>query len=222
MHAPADDFPTTAASVSIRQLIGGRSAAVRSSGLVIAPRMSFSRWEQIGQEIFTLSNASTWWIADWLVYGETAFEDRYREAIKKTALSYQTLRNYAWVARRFEMSRRRDNLTFGHHAETAALEMHEQDYWLRKTEELGWSRNDLRRELRASLRERGETSRADGDLASKGRDASASRDQLLLELTLDQVERFTRIANALGVELEDWALRVLETAAIQSQVNFEI
>jgi hypothetical protein len=38
--------------------------------------------------------------------------------------------NYAWVARRFELSRRRDTLTFGHHAELAALREPEQGSWL--------------------------------------------------------------------------------------------
>jgi hypothetical protein len=40
--------------------------------------------------------------------------------------------NYAWVARRFAMSRRRDTLSFGHHAEVAALPEPEQDFWLRE------------------------------------------------------------------------------------------
>ena len=43
-------------------------------------------------------------------------------------LDYQTLRNYAWVARRFAMSRRRDTLSFGHHAEVPALPEPEQGY----------------------------------------------------------------------------------------------
>lgn len=77
-----------------------------------------------------------------------------KAAVEQTALVYQTLRNYAWVARRFPVSRRRDSLSFGHHAETAALPEPEQDFWLRKAAEQHWSRNQLRREIRASLRER--------------------------------------------------------------------
>jgi hypothetical protein len=177
--------------------------------------MPFDRWQQIGQEIFDVANASTWWIADWLVYGETAFQDRYREAIQKTALTYQTLRNYAWVARRFEISRRRDKLTFGHHAETAALEIPEQDYWLRKAEEHQWSRNDLRKEIRASLRERGKVLESDGDVAPGEPDTEATQSHLLLRLTPDQVERFRKIAGAANVALEEWALQVLEQAALQ-------
>ena len=35
--------------------------------------------------------------------------------------AYQSCRDAAWVADKFEVSRRRDNLSFGHHKEVAAL-----------------------------------------------------------------------------------------------------
>src|SRR6266536_1438757 len=57
----------------------------------------------------------------WLAHGQAAYRSRYRTAIEQTGLDYQTLRNYAWVAGRFELSRRRDTLSFGRHAEAAAL-----------------------------------------------------------------------------------------------------
>jgi hypothetical protein len=52
------------------------------------------------------------------------------------------------------MSRRRDTLSFGHHAEVAAIAEPEQDYWLRKAEKHHWPVKRLRREVRASLAER--------------------------------------------------------------------
>src|SRR5713226_3499954 len=129
-----------------------KSVALRKSGLVFARIIPFRTWECVGQQLFAVADSSTWWIADWLAYGESTFQSRYYEASQKTSLKYQTLRNYAWVARRFELSRRRDNLSFGHHAEVSALDRPEQDYWLRKAEELGWSRNQLRAQVRTSLR----------------------------------------------------------------------
>ena len=38
-----------------------------------------------------------------------------------------------------------DTLSFGHHAEVAALPEHEQDHWLRKAGEFSWSTTRLRR-----------------------------------------------------------------------------
>jgi hypothetical protein len=44
--------------------------------------------------------------------------------------AYQTCRDSAWVASRFELSRRKDNLTFNHHAEVAALPPADLDWQL--------------------------------------------------------------------------------------------
>jgi hypothetical protein len=74
---------------------------------------------------------------------------RYKEAIAATGLDYQTLRNSAVVARRFAPSRRRDNLSFQHHAEVCALSDDDQDLWLDVAAMRGWSKRDLRRHIRA-------------------------------------------------------------------------
>jgi hypothetical protein len=87
-----------------------------------------------------VASSSAWCLGDWLNYGQSAYPGRYQDAIEGTSLDYQTLRNYAWVARRFSLSRRRDRISFGQHAEVAALPEPEQDFWLRKAEELCWSR----------------------------------------------------------------------------------
>jgi hypothetical protein len=197
------------------------SVEVTKSGLLFSNAPCLSSWEEIGRQIISISDSSTWWIADWLVYGENTFKDRYLEAIAKTGLNYQTLRNYAWVARRLGHSRRRDSLSFGHHSEVASLEAPEQDYWLRKAEELGWSRNELRRQVRDSLRERGNLaavpSGADG---SDAPGADYDKDELnpaagtlRLVLTSNQITLFERAAVAHNMELHEWALGILEFAA---------
>lgn len=111
--------------------------------------MTFNEWISAGRQISRISTASAWWVGDWLLYGERAYGSRYRAGLELTAFDYKTLRNYAWVARRFEMSRRRDALSFQHHAEVAALQEPEQDLWLNRAETLRWSRNELRRQLAA-------------------------------------------------------------------------
>jgi len=110
----------------------------------------FSSWQSIGRQLHLIHDSSAWWLADWLLYGETAFPDRYRKAITETSLDYQTLRNYAWVARKFVYSRRRDKLSFQHHAEVASLSPEQQDFWLDECERLNWSRNELRRQIRTA------------------------------------------------------------------------
>lgn len=132
----------------------GKQAQVRKTGMIFSRNLSERSWERIGANLRELTNSSAWWLGDWLIFGETAYGwRRYREAIERTGLDYQTLRNYAWVARRFEYHRRRDGLSFAHHAEVTRLSPSEQDYWLLKAERQKWSRNELRRAVRASLAE---------------------------------------------------------------------
>jgi hypothetical protein len=146
-----------------------------------------------------------------MIYGESAYTGRYREAIEKTSLDYQTLRNYAWVARRFPMSRRRDTLSFGHHAEVAALQGPEQDYWLRKAEELRWSRNQLRREVHTSLTERSTGTDPDQSRAgSAGKQMDAAGDLadirlqvIQVKLTFEQLELCLEAAKKEGISIED-------------------
>lgn len=117
-------------------------------GLVLPQAMPFTSWERLGKQIALITDSSTWWLGDWLNYGEKTFPDRYQRAIAGTSLNYQTLRNYAWVARRFPMHRRRDRVSFQHHAELASLPPDEQDEWLDRVEQHRWSRNQLRQQLR--------------------------------------------------------------------------
>jgi len=97
------------------------------------------------------------------------------------------------VARRFELERRRDNLSFAHHAEVAPLTQPEQDYWLRVAEEKGWSRNQLRREVRASLAERQRRDRPPAELHGDRADAADQlpRQPMSIQVLLEpeQVER---------------------------------
>ncbi|MER8225590.1 LmbU family transcriptional regulator [Streptomyces sp. NPDC094143] len=139
---------------AVLSFVGGQ-ATVGTSGMTFPQGLPERSWERIGSGLRELTNSSAWWLGDWLIYGETTYgARRYREAVERTGLDYQTLRNYAWVARRFEHHRRRDSLSFAHHAEVTSLPPHEQDHWLHEADRLKWSRNELRRALRAGPAER--------------------------------------------------------------------
>jgi hypothetical protein len=182
------------------------------TGLSLPPRLNFERWLGIGKMLSATHTSSAWCLGDWLVYGETAFNGRYREAIEETSLDYQTLRNYAWVARRFELSRRRDNLSFGHHAEVAALPETEQDFWLRKAEDHGWSRNELRKQVHFSLDARGGAVAPDDDAPDRHL-PSADLERLQLKVTPEQLELCRAAADKAGVSVEIWAVNALDYAA---------
>lgn len=203
----------------------GKQATVQKSGMLFPQNLSERSWEQIGSSLRELANSSAWWLADWLIYGEAAYGwRRYREAIERTGLDYQTLRNYAWVARRFEHHRRRECLSFAHHAEVARLSAPEQDYWLRKAEQQKWSRNELRSAVRASVTERnqevdrtqnpGDEIRSVPQLAeSTGAEKRQRKTTTLtIELSAYQLDCYSKVAAANGLPVEEWVTQVLDAA----------
>lgn len=193
------------------------SAFVTRSGLLLPKQMSFDKWVGVGSYLSSIFSSSAWCLGDWLVYGETSFNGRYHDAIKLTSLDYQTLRNHAWVSRRFPMSRRRDRLSFTHHAEVAALAEPEQDFWLRKAEEHGWSVKRLRREVKASLLERTaeDDKRSREDQPVEGTVALLAEDTVLLRVSIsaDCLEYCHEAASRLGLDVEAWAGQILLAAA---------
>lgn len=185
-------------------------------GLQLPRQLTFDRWLSVGRQLSDIYTSSAWCLGDWLVYGEAAYHGRYRDAIEQTSLDYQTLRNYAWVVKRFALSRRRDSLSFGHHAEVAALPGAEQDYWLRKAEEHGWPVKRLRREVRGSMSERsaGHPSIQSGstqpDLPSPTQPSLA---RLQIHLTPEQLQACRAAADRAHLTTQDWAALALYQAA---------
>ena len=123
-------------------------ARTTATALQLHAGLTLDEWSAIGRQISRLSSASAWWLGDWLLYGQSNYQERYQAAVQHSGLDYQTLRNYAWVARAVAMSRRRDRLSFQHHAEVASLPDCDQDVWLARAEGMRWSRATLRCELK--------------------------------------------------------------------------
>lgn len=134
--------------MSANGLTIGRVLTTRTE-LRLPDRLPSTEWLRIGQQVALIGDSSSWWLGDWLVYGQDKFPDRYRQAMASTSLDYQTLRNYAWVARRFPPSLRREKLSFGHHATVASLAEPERQAWLERAVQLGWSVRQLRACLRS-------------------------------------------------------------------------
>lgn len=162
--------------------------------------LGFESWCRIGQQIRRISDSSCWWLADWLVYGEEQFPGRYQVVCEETSLSYQTLRNYAWVARKFPPSRRRDSLSLQHHAEAASLPETERDPWLARAERARWSARRLRQELRKRARKLDEAD-------------SASQVQVTLNLDAERRDRWMQASEAAHMPFTDWIVRIIDDAS---------
>jgi hypothetical protein len=189
-------MPQLAAAASIDH----DSERLTTMALHLRRGMAFEAWLGMGRRISGISNASAWWLGDWLIYGERTYGPRYRTAFELTCLDYQTLRNYAWVARRFTVSRRRDTLSFQHHAEVAALPDPQQDLWLERAERSRWSRNELRRQLSAARR-------------SRETPYPARVVHHRVEITARQEERWRRAAEVADRPLHDWMVAAIDDAA---------
>jgi hypothetical protein len=121
--------------------------------------------------------------------------------VELVGLNYQTLRNYAWVARRFSMSRRRDELSFGHHMEVARLTTAEQDRWLDQAIEHRWTTGQLRRQLKES--------RMVTDAQTPVADAIVPR----IRADRERVDRWRVAAERSSMDFASWMLASLDRAA---------
>lgn len=194
---PSDRFKPSA-----RDRLGfdGPVRALRTS-LQMPENLPLPAWLRVGKQLEALTNSSAWWAGDWLVYGDRTYPDRYRDAVEKTALDYQTLRNYAWVARKFASPRRRPELSFQHHQEVAALPPDEQDMWLDRAVEAKWSKAELRRQIRRQ---------AAGDEAP-----GVFRTRLQFELAGHQWVRWQQAADLDGGDVVQWLVKVADEAAVE-------
>lgn len=178
----------------------GSKIMVTRVGLRFAATVSFDEWELAGAKLARIVDSSMWCLGDWLVFGQEEYNDRYQRAIGAIGLDYQTLRNYAWIARKFDPIRRRPALSFQHHAEVAALPEKEQDEWLELAESNNWSRNQLRVRIRAH---RGALDPESAEPRALSRVTAAT----------EQVARWQAAADRAGREFEQWVITALDSAA---------
>jgi N6-adenosine-specific RNA methylase IME4 len=116
-------------------------------GLELPENLSFADWKDIGERLSSVEQSIMWWIGDWWAYGENRKWGKGEDVAEALGINYQTARDAGWVSNKFELSRRRDNLSWSHHREVARLDPDMADTMLADAGEHNWSRNDLRRHV---------------------------------------------------------------------------
>lgn len=111
-------------------------------------RLDLPEWIRQGRRLGSIGRGAAWWIGDWVNYGTEKFGKKYSRAARITGYDVQSLMNMAYVAARFQISRRREDLSWSHHAELAPLPVEHQDRWLVLAAERRLSVRGLRDELR--------------------------------------------------------------------------
>jgi hypothetical protein len=174
----------------------GRTVGLQNA-LQIPDRITFDDWFTLGRQIKTVVDASAWWIGDWLYHGQETYPDRYAQALELLTLEYGTLRNYAYVSGRIDVSRRRDTLSFAHHATVAPFPVPEQERWLDRAEAEGLTRDQLRQAI-----------------AGRGAEHSPLPiERLHLPVPPERFARWQQAAERSGQTVTDWAAGVLDAAA---------
>lgn len=125
-----------------------------TTGLDLPLGIDEAAWEALGRKLAFVGKGSQWWVGDWLYYGIFKYGTKYDKAAELTRMNAKTLKNIQHVASKFEKSRRRDFLSFGHHEVVAGLPEEWQEHLLQIAENENLSVADLRvrmaQELNAS------------------------------------------------------------------------
>ena len=117
---------------------------------------TFEQRQEVGEFIKKSGQSVQFWLGDWLNYGEGRWGEKYSQALDETDYALGTLQNASWVANNISPSRRHEKLSFSHHQNVAHLEPEEQDKWLNKAEEEGWTVFEMRQAISEKTKEKKE------------------------------------------------------------------
>jgi hypothetical protein len=98
------------------------SRAITPVGWVLPPDLTEPQWQECGKLLQRIDGARQWWIGDWWNAGVKWGEGKTTCEALGPGFEYGTVRNCGSIAGKIELSRRRDNLTYGHHVEVCSLD----------------------------------------------------------------------------------------------------
>lgn len=118
------------------------------TSLTLDPETPYESYEALGAALGLINRSCSWWIGDWLLFGEGTYGERFAQAAEATGLAEQTLLNRVTICRAIPPSRRVPGLSFSTHALVAPLGAREQRHWLKLANDNGWTRAELARQLK--------------------------------------------------------------------------
>lgn len=131
----------------------GYSGALSATGYEPPIDMSFDQFEYEMGTTIGWQKVVNWVIGDLLKFGEGKWPDRYAQAIEITGKSDQHLYNVVWVAKVWKPEERHPDVSWSHHLELCGIRDDEERlYWINKTADEGWTREQLR-DARKNVRE---------------------------------------------------------------------
>ena len=121
---------------------------ITPTGIQFHEELSFDEWDALGQKLAPLGKSIGFIIGDWINYGESRYGEKYEKALARTGMAYNTLANFAYVARKVQSSLRNENLDWYQHYAVAKLKTDEEkQYWLGMAEKHDLSVRRLRKSI---------------------------------------------------------------------------
>lgn len=80
----------------------------------------------VARALGAMARGHQWWVGDLLVYGEQQFGEEFAQLEAELELEPRTAANWRWVADKVAATRRREDLSWSHHAEVARLKPNQQ------------------------------------------------------------------------------------------------
>lgn len=121
-----------------------RHGAFKLCSLQLPEGTSLERYEAVGVVLGEVRRRISWYLGDWIIFGEGSYGERFAQVINATGMEQETLRAYAYVCSQIPEKRRKPQLAFGHHRLVAPLDPKEQTYWLDQAAKKNWTVTELR------------------------------------------------------------------------------
>lgn len=138
--------------MEVLEIIKYSKANFEKNKLTIDDSITIEEWRELGQSLRQVEGSVQWWIGDWTKFGERKgfyIDSKVYDQLEEiTGLDRKTLQNYKHVAEKVPSSRRREDLSFSHHAEVAQLPQEKQVQYLSLASEAGLSKRELREEIK--------------------------------------------------------------------------
>lgn len=140
-----------------------RAGALTAVSLDLTAEIDITRYEALGTFLGSLKRSASWWIGDWLLFGEATHGELMAQAMNATGLAQETLTHYRNVCEQIPKSRRRPNLSFGVHALVRTFTPAKQKSWLDKAEKNEWDAQALKHAIAdVTAKETGEQTTIEG------------------------------------------------------------
>jgi N6-adenosine-specific RNA methylase IME4 len=133
------------------ELVKWEKAKFEKNSLILNDNITIEEWKELGGQLKKIEGCVQFWIGDWARFGDKkGFTEKYTdskvydELEEITGLERKAIQNIKSITDNIDSSRRREDLSFSHHAEVAKLNPEKQTEFLQKASEEKLSVRELR------------------------------------------------------------------------------